>query len=69
MKLKILGECKILGAPGMAHLPSFQRKPAVIKCPPLPDGRATLYEPEANKARAVSRNGASEGSMRQNPCT
>jgi len=23
----------------------------------------------ANKARAVSRNGASEGSMRQNPCT
>jgi hypothetical protein len=27
-------------APGMAHLPSFWRKPEVIKRPPLPDGRA-----------------------------
>jgi hypothetical protein len=30
-----------LRAPGMVHLPSFWRKPEVIKCPPLPDGRAT----------------------------
>jgi hypothetical protein len=34
----------------MAHLPNFWRKPEVIKCPPLPDGRATLSEPPALQA-------------------
>jgi hypothetical protein len=51
-------------APGMAHLPSFWRVAGSNKT-----SAVTGRKDNADKARAVSRNGLSEGSMRQNPCT
>jgi len=52
-----------LRAPGMTHLLTFWWKHR--KKTPTVTGR----KGNANKARAVPGNGASEGSMRQNPCT
>ena len=51
-------------APGMTHSLSFWLRARSHKMPGV-----TGRKGNANKARAVSRNGASEGSMRQNLCT